>query len=400
MYNGYTSVYGRHFNSSKCREVRGFTENFDQHQKLFYPKANIALDSQFLSLSPRSPMSDEYYSSSELMSWDAELLHNKTQYSLPIGSDIELSTVYDSLDCTSSLAAYTLNTGWLAQGEQLAAIPQRCQDQFLNELSLECIPQEYRRVGLPSSTDKWSPPPSPIFQASPSPIEDAFFQSVLLNSIHKRRTIFGSEPGSEIVEKTFDESKDGSFLFVTTSNVEEMKAVFHEHGLEFQDIGKTRRHGVLVVLFKSHAFAKRAFTTQKKIGIRMVPPRLTRKYWFKNPGPKFHVVFVTTRRLTVKCGKSCSSVSVGDFLMADSRQGRGCTVLADQMKGHRLRVVDYLGKFMHTDGRVIEKKSLSEPKLVGWISTQCHKSKEKFVVRVSMNEIEDYLHYDRVQAVE
>jgi len=347
-----------------------------------------------------SLMSDECYTSSELMSgeasWDPELLH-KTQHSLPIGSDIEFSPVYDSLDGTSSLAASTFNTGtfntgWLAQGEQIAYTPTRCQDQFTNELSFECTPEEYLRVRFPGSTDMYSP----IL----SPIEDAFFQSVLSNSVPKRRTNSGLEPGSEIVEKTFDESKDGSFLFVTTNNVKEMKAIFNEHGLEFQDIGKTRTRGVLVVLFKSHRIAKRAFTTQKKVGIRMEPPRLTRKYWFKNPGPKFHVVFVTTRRLTVKCGKSFSSVSVGDFLMMNSRQEIGCRILADQMKSNRLRVVDFIGKFMHTDGRVVERKSFSEPKIVGWISTQCHNSKEKFVVRISMNEIEDYLHCDGVQAVE
>lgn len=248
----------------------------------------------------------------------------------------------------------------------------------------------------------FSPPPSPILQASSSPIEDAVFdwKNLLSNSILEKRNIFGSEYGREIVEKTFDESTDGSFLFVTTNNVEELKVIFYELGLEFQDIGKSRTPGVLVVLFKTHEFAKRAFTTQKKIGVRMEPPRLTRRYWFKNPSPQFHVVFLTTRRLTVKCGKSSSNVKVGDFLMVDSRSGIGCTVLADQMKGHRLRVVGYIGKFMHTDGRIVEKKSLSDPETVGWISTQCHKSKEKFVVRVSMNEIEDYLYNGGMQAVE
>jgi len=81
----------------------------------------------------------------------------------------------------------------------------------------------------------------------------------------------------ELVEKTFDELMDGSFLFVTTNNVGELKLILRWRGLEVQDIGKTRTPGVLVVLFKRHESAKRAFTAQQEIGIRMVPPSNTKK---------------------------------------------------------------------------------------------------------------------------
>jgi len=213
------------------------------------------------------------------------------------------------------------------------------------------------------------------------------------------RTNVGQEDDTELVEKTFDELMDGSFLFVTTNNVGELELILRERGLEVQDIGKTRTPGILVVLFKTHESAKRAFTTQQEIGMRMVPPRFTKKNWLKNPSPKFHVIFETTRRLTVKYGKSSCNIKVGDFLMTDARMGKGCLILADQMKGRRLRVVGYIGKFRRADGIILEQKSLSERKIMGWISTQCHKTKEKFVFRRSMNEIEDYV-YVGMQALE
>lgn len=187
---------------------------------------------------------------------------------------------------------------------------------------------------------------------------------------------------------------------MTTNNVDRLQFLLRERGLEVQDIGKARTPGVLVVLFKTHESAKRAFTTQQEIGLRMVPPKFTKRYWFKNPSPNFPVVFETTRRLTVKTGKSSSNVKIGDFLMTDSKKGIGCLVLADQMKGHRIRVVGYKGKFLCTDGRIIEQKSISKRKIVGWISTQSHKINQKFVVRKSMNQIGDYVYDDRFQVVE
>merc|ERR1719233_2160325 len=190
---------------------------------------------------------------------------------------------------------------------------------------------------------------------------------------------------------------DGSFLFVTTDNVEKLQLILRERGLDVQDIGKTRTPGVLVVLFKTHEFAKRAFTTQQEIGIRMVPPKFTRRYWFKNASPKFPVIFETTRRLTVKTGKSSSNVKIGDFLMMDAKKGRGCLILADQLKGHRMRVVGYIGQFMNTDGHIVEQKYMLKQNIVGWISTQSHQTGQKFVIRKSMNKIEDYVYNDGFQ---
>jgi len=400
-FNGYTSRYGKHFDPIKCSISNSWTKNLDQHRMSFYVNGRTPGDSQLL-LSTGSPMSDEYYSSNELSSGEI-LLHSdfqqsRQQYPQPICSDIDWNLTYNSPVTVGCLADPTFNMSFLGVGEQPASVAGA--SHFAGELPMELLPEEYRSFLLPRCTDMWSRPPSPIFQTSPSPIDDCFFDPKgVISKPMNIAAIVGQEGGGELVIKTFDESKDGSFLFVTTNNVEELRVIFRERGLEVQDIGKTRTPGVLVVLFKTHEIAKRAFTTQQEIGMRMVPPTFTKRYWFKNPSPKFHVMFETTRRLTIKSGKSSSNVKVGDFLMMDAKMGRGCIVLADQMKGHRMRVVGYIGKFMNIDGLITEQKYISQRKMVGWISTQCHKTKEKFVMRKSMNEIKDYV-YDGAIAVD
>jgi len=294
------------------------------------------------------------------------------------------------------MASPTLNTSCLGVGEPAPGIAGRVKNSCDRELSMDLVLEDCLGLMVPRSINMWSPPPSPIFQNSPTPIEEHFsdLQSIFSNTILQSRSIVGQDNNMDIVEKTFDETMDGSFLFVTTNNVEKLQIILRERGLDVQDIGKTRTPGVLVVLFKTHEIAKRAFTTQREIGIRMLPPKFTKRYWFKNPSPKFTVVFETTRRLTVKAGKSSSNVKLGDFLMTDAKKGRGCLVLADQMKGHRMRVVGFIGKFMTTDGRIIEQKSMSKQIIEGWISTQSHQTLQKFVLRKSMNKVEDYVYED------
>jgi len=347
-------------------------------------------------------MSDGYYSGNEMMSGEvpleSEFQHNLTQYSRPIQKESDWTLTY--CPNVGFMGAPTM-TSCIGLEEQKTIIPERFQDHFPSQLSIKVLPKEYRRFMEPGITSMYTPPLSPIFQTTPSPVEDTFsdLQIGFSNSMNMRTRV-GKEDGIELVQKKFDESTDGSYLYVTTDNVDVLKFIFRERGLGIQDIGRTRTPGVLVVLFKTHEFAKRAFTTQQEIGIKMQPPSFTKRYWFKNPSPKFHVIFETTRRLTVKSGKSSSNAKVGDFLMTDARIGKGCLVLADQMKGHRMRVVGYKGKFICTDGIIKEQKSMSERKFVGWISTQCHKTKEKFILRKSMNEIEDYIFDDRREAFE
>jgi len=393
VFNGYSS-YGKHFDGNSSGE------GLDQHSIPFSSNRRAAEVSQLFS-SAGSAMSDEYFSSSDLMSgetlWEPEFQNNGTQYSRQIRSGIDWNPAYYPED-VDYLAAPASCQGVKVQRN---GIPEKFQEHFVNDLPQEFIPDDRRRFMVPKHQDIWSIPPSPIFQSSPSSVEDMLpgFQAIFTNP-KKMRAQDCQKNGSELVTKTFDESADGSFLFVTTNNVEKLKVVLRERGLEVQDIGRTSTVDVLVVLFKKHEFAKRAFTIQKEIGIRMVPPSPTKRYWLKNPSPKFHVIFETTRRLTVKNGKSNSNMKVGDFLMTNARSGKGCLVLADQMKGHRLRVVSYVGKFMRTDGIIIKQNCMIERKTVGWISTQCHKTKEKFVLRRSMNEIKDYVYDDVMRAVE
>jgi len=396
--NGYSPVYGKHFAGSKCGIAISSTKNLDQHRKPFFANRGTVGANHFFSSPSGLLINDEFCSSNEIMSgdpsWEPKIIQNIT-YSRPAVSDIDWSLMC-SPDGGGCFTASPLDPSLLELEKQADVIGLRAEDSsYTRELSLEFIPDEYRSAIIPRSTDMWSLPLSPILQNTPSPV-DSFsdLQSVLSNSMG------WAEHRSELVEKVFDEVTDGSFLFVKTNNVLKLKEILRERGLEVQDIGKTRTRGVLVVLFKSHEFAKRAFTLQKEIGLRMEPPCYTKRYWFKNPSPNFQVVFETTRRLTVKTGKSSSNVKIGDFLMMDARKGVGCIVWGDQMKGHRMRVVNYVGKLIQTDGRIVEKKSLSEPKIVGWISTQCHKTKEKLVLRKSMNKIQDYIYDDGMRAVE
>lgn len=395
--NGYTAVYGKFFNPMECSVSNSLTENLEQHRKSFSASKNTARDSKFFPLSPGSSMIDEYNSISEKnveeAPWVPKLLP-KPEYCRPVRSNNEWGPTYSSAGALGCLAASSLNTSWLGVREPIAGIAGRSEDNCDREPSMDLVDEDYLTLMVPRSINMWSPPPSPILQCSPCSIEDHFPdpQSVFSNSILHSRSVFGQQHGTELLEKTFDETTDGSFLFVKTNNVEKLQRLLRERGLELQDIGKTRIPGVLVVLFKTHEFAKRAFTTQQEIGVRMVPPKFTKKYWFKNPSPKFPVIFETTRRLTVKTGKSSTNVKIGDFLMMDAKKGRGCLILADQLKGHRMRVVGYIGKFMNTDGSIIEQRSMSKQKVVGWISTRSHQTKQKFVIRKSMNEIEDYVY--------
>jgi len=401
--NGYTAVYGKHFSPMECNVNNSLTENLNQHRKPFHANRHTAEDSQFFSLSTRSSMSDDYPSTKEKTtvenSWLPELLP-KTKYYGNMRSDHDWSLTYNNPGAVGYLHSTTLEASCLEVGEAApAAITGTFEDYCDTELSMDLVPEDCLRLMLPRSINMWSPPPSPIFQNSPSLIEEHFsdLQSVFSNSILQSRSTVGQDNDIELVEKTFDETMDGSYLFVTTNNVKNLQIILHERGLEVQDIGKTRTPGVLVVLFKTHEFAKRAFTTQKEIGIRMMPPKFTKRYWFKNPSPKFPVVFETTRRLTAKTGKSSSNLKIGDFLMMDVKKGNGCLVLADQMKGHRMRVVGFIGKFITTGGHIIEQKSMFEQKIEGWISTQSHQTRQKFVLRKSMNKIEDYVYDDGLQ---
>jgi len=205
-------------------------------------------------------------------------------------------------------------------------------------------------------------------------------------------TLYSVNP--TLLEKNYDEVHDGSYLFVRTDNPKRLVSILNERGCYVKDIGKSKTPGVLLVLFQTHKMAKRAFTTQRDIGLQMVPHSCTIKNWWRNPAPNFHVMFENKRRLTVKNGRSIDKMKVGDFLMIDARRERGCTIWADQMKGKRLRIVGFVGRFRNMNGCIIERHappSDEEKTVIGWISTVCNKTKIKLVVRLTGNKIEDYV---------
>jgi len=387
------NMYEKPFSSTNSRDKT------HQHFKPFSSHLRSNEVNKFWS-STESPMSDEYYySSSDLMSgetlWEPGLQKIGAKNSQQTKNDTDRSIAC----CPEQVDDFGVSTliSSCTEGEtQKDGMPKRFVEQFRHELE----PDDHRLFMEQNHRNMWSPPPSPIFQTPQSFVEDTYSDIEFLPYLGKVETRYGWEDGSDLAAKSFDESADGSFLYITTKNVDQMRNAFRDRGLDIQDIGKTSTPGVLVVLFKTHEVAKRAFTSQKEIGIQMVPPWFTRRNWLKNPSPKFHVIFETTRRLTVKTGKSNSNAKVGDLLMTNARTRRGCLVLADQMKGQRLRVIGYVGKLLLADGTIIERNCMAEQGMVGWISTRCYKTKEKFVLRINKNRFVDYVYYAATQAAE
>jgi len=194
---------------------------------------------------------------------------------------------------------------------------------------------------------------------------------------------------------------EGSYLFVTfnhrVSNPEKVleRILLKEHNLSIEEVRRCGDSNVFSVLFDKHASAKRAFTFQRKIGLRMEPPKFSKRNWFRNPAPNFHVKFETRRRLTVKKGKSTSAKNVGELLMTDAKNRKGCEIWTDQLKGNRLRIVGFVGRLLLTNGQIIENDqppSATEKKIVGWISIRSKVTKAEFVDRKSGNSIEEYLY--------
>jgi len=111
--------------------------------------------------------------------------------------------------------------------------------------------------------------------------------------------------------------------------------VGHVHG--------TSDDTVFNIVFESHASARKAFTMQRTIRLRMVPPKKSRFKWLRNPSPKFLVKYETKRALVMRKGKAESHDIVGELVMSNWKEHKGCLVWADQLKGHRIRVVGYQG---------------------------------------------------------
>lgn len=418
--NGYSFGvgYNRHLNHSKRVALRSVINNLpeklDKHLVPLSTSRRFAEDNKFLpsDLHMMRHDSDEYYYGSDMMSWEnsleSELRWIRTRRPQSYRRN-NINRLNHKQNCVGSPTSATSE-----HRSKKYPLKQRSREDFVvnplwnDDFSSNGLPTE---LGLdPLNTELYNCPPSPIFPVPLTPMEDNlsdlddFYNPMVMRA---PPTFSTEDPGvgnwNQLRALSYDDSMDGLFLYVTTDDVEKLDRILRERSLAVQDMGKTRMSGVLAVVFSSHEIAKRAFTTQQEFGIRMEPPKNTKRNWYKNPNPKFHVKFETTRRLTVKTGKSISKGKVGDFLMSDARMDKGCIIWADQLKGHRLRVVGFVGRFMNNEGHIIERHDpplMEDREVIGWISTQCNKTKKKFVLRKSGNHIEDYTHTNGIEALE
>ena len=110
--------------------------------------------------------------------------------------------------------------------------------------------------------------------------------------------------------------------------------------------------------------------------------------WMRNPSPKFQVKYETKCRLVVRNGKAECHDIVGKLL-------KGCSILADQLKGNSIRVVYCEGSFMFPGGKIVEMKGVpnesNEKTSLGWISYRCKYTKQSLVIRRSWNILNDYI---------
>jgi len=181
----------------------------------------------------------------------------------------------------------------------------------------------------------------------------------------------------------------GSNLFITWSGskpklIEKLK----DFKLEVRDVLSTTDPNVCNVIFESHPIARKAFTMQNQIRLRIVPPKNSHRIWLRNPSPKFLVQFETKCKLVVRKGKAECHDIVGELL-------EGCLICADQLKGNRIRVVSCEGSFMFPGGKVVEMKGApvksDEKATLGWVSHRCKYTKEALVIRRSWNLLSDYV---------
>jgi hypothetical protein len=176
----------------------------------------------------------------------------------------------------------------------------------------------------------------------------------------------------------------------------ELKDRLEQKNLEVHNIRPTTVAYLYNVVFNSHSSARKAFTTQRDLQIRMVPPRRSRKNWYRNPSPKFLVQYETKCRLDVREGKAVVHDLVGVLLMSNCKERRGCLIWADQLKGHRIRIVGCVGKFMLPSKRLVDfnevpkKASGNEP--LGWVSYRNRHTREEYVTRKSGNQLKDYIY--------
>jgi len=190
----------------------------------------------------------------------------------------------------------------------------------------------------------------------------------------------------------YEEYKEdgGSNLFITWSGPkDELVDKLRKFKLEVRDVLSTSDQSICNVIFDSHPIARKAFTMQHQIRLRIVPPKNSQRIWLRNPSPTFLVKFETKCRLVVRKGKAECHDVVGELLP-------GCLISADQLKGHRIRVVCCKGSFMFPGGKIVEMKGVPNASnekraSLGWISYRCKQTNESFLIRRSWNNVGDYI---------
>jgi len=182
----------------------------------------------------------------------------------------------------------------------------------------------------------------------------------------------------------------GSNLFIRWSGPEtELVEKLQNFKLEVREVLRTTDSNICNVIFQTHPIARKAFTMQQRIRLRILPPIRSHRIWFRNPSPTFLVKFEIKCRLVVRRGKAECHGIVGELL-------KGCIITANQLKGNRIRVKCCEGRFMFPDGKVVEMKggqnNSEKNSSLGWISYRCKHTNESFVVRRSWNKLGDYLY--------
>jgi len=119
--------------------------------------------------------------------------------------------------------------------------------------------------------------------------------------------------------------KGGSNLFVTWAGQKKhLLAKLTSQNLEVRHCFITRNANIFNVIFEDHIQARKAFMSQRETHIRMVPPKNSTRNWFRSPSPNYLVKYETKFRLTLRSGKAPTHDIVGDFLMSNYQEKKGC----------------------------------------------------------------------------
>jgi len=251
---------------------------------------------------------------------------------------------------------------------------------------------------------------TPLSNASIEPASDPssmYIETLLNNREKNERSLGGVRKGDEDLwpgSCTYLVNKEnkGSSLFATWSrSSSELVNKFNLHNFKVDHVNRTSDDQVRHIVFENHASARKAFTMQCEMHLRLVPPKKSTFKWLRNPSPSFLVMYETIRPLIMRKGKALSHDIVGELLMSGGKKQKGCLIWADQLKRDRIRVLMCRGNLRLPGGRILCMKGLPNSKVLdisvkgtslGWISYRSRYSKEMFAIRRSGNLLSDYIY--------